>query len=124
MSLRMSSCVPTRLTRRIAAVATSVTAVAALTFAPAASANVSTSTPRPSGHQATVVTDDGPHAPANRVLAPTQTTRADGVIIKDVDLGNIVLGARGHFRAPVRGVVVALDRANAHAPLVLFAHQR
>ena len=117
-----------RLTRRAASFVASVSVAAALALAPVASANVGAVTSNSSAVQANsasaVDLSEGPHADAHRKLAATTTTREDGVIVKDVDLGNITLGNRGQFRAPVRGVVVAPDKANAHAPLVMFAHQR
>ena len=67
---------------------------------------------------------DGPHAAANRPLAATKTTRSAGTIVKDVDLGTIALDAKGKYRTPVRGVLVAPDRPKANAPLVIFGHQR
>lgn len=66
---------------------------------------------------------DGPHAAADRPLAPRQVTRNEvGTVQRaSVDLGNITEGA---FSAPLRGDVFAPTQAAQRSELIILSHLR
>lgn len=74
--------------------------------------------------QADPMQSDGPHASADRVVAPTEEVVADGVRVLRFDFGNLDLtDMPGEFVTPLRGSLVTPEGPGPH-PLVVINHLR
>ena len=69
-------------------------------------------------------TPAGPHSPPGRVPAATEVRTENGAVLREADFGDITLGARGEFRAPVRAHLVTPVGGSGRTPLVVVGHLR
>ncbi|MDO4240800.1 hypothetical protein [Micrococcus sp.] len=70
----------------------------------------------------------GPHAPADRAIAPVESVVADGVRTTQFDLGNLELprtdGEPEPYATPVRGSLITPEDGTQNAPLIVVGHLR
>ena len=77
------------------------------------------------GEQTTSVEEpmmpEGPHAPADRLLAERKITSHNGVHRIDIDFGNT---EQGKFSAPARGILITPAQTQKASPLIVISHLR